>query len=139
LSPTHDTWDCGITFGLTHIPLQQSVFSPLVLLHINVCSVEMHTSLGAHILTSVHPNSFVLLSTATHTQPARELPDVQLGTPDRVLRRSRMSSYSLSLFLQALQSLGIASGLFGLACATQHSHPHQTRTRALQCTAWYTQ
>ena len=26
-----------------------------------------------------------------------------------------------------------------LAHATQHSHPHPTRTRALQCAAWYTQ
>ena len=39
----------------------------------------------------------MLLSTATHTQPARELSDAQLGTPDRVLRRSCMSSYSLPL------------------------------------------
>ena len=39
----------------------------------------------------------MLLSTATHTQPARELSNAQLGTPDRVLRRTRMSSYSLPL------------------------------------------
>ena len=57
----------------------------------------MHASLGAHIPISVHPSSFVLLSTATHTQPARELSNAQLGTPNRVLRRSRMSSYSLPL------------------------------------------
>ena len=59
--------------------------------------VETHASLGAHIPISVHPSSFVLLSTATRTQPARELSDAQLGTPNRVLRRSRMSSYSLPL------------------------------------------
>ena len=40
---------------------------------------------------------FTLLSTATHTQPARELSDAQLGTPNRVLQRSHMSSYSLPL------------------------------------------
>jgi len=62
-----------------------------------VHGVETHTSLGAHIPISVCPSSFVLLSTATRTQPAQELSDVQLGTPDRVLRRSCMSSYSLSL------------------------------------------
>ena len=39
----------------------------------------------------------MLLSTATRTQPTRELSNAQLGTPNRVLRRSRMSSYSLSL------------------------------------------
>jgi len=61
------------------------------------CGVETHASLGAHILISVHPSLFVLLSTATRTQPARELSDAQLGTPDRVLQRSRMSSYSLPL------------------------------------------
>ena len=60
-------------------------------------AVEMHASLGAHIPISVHPSSFVLLSTATRTQPARELSDAQLGTPDRVLQRSCMSSYSLPL------------------------------------------
>jgi len=60
-------------------------------------AVETHASLGAHIPISVHPSSFALLSTATRTQPARELSDAQLGTPDRVLRRSRMSGYSLPL------------------------------------------
>jgi len=60
-------------------------------------AVETHASLGAHIPISVHPTSFVLLSTATRTQLARELSDTQLGTPDRVLRRSHMSSYTLSL------------------------------------------
>jgi len=59
--------------------------------------VETHASLGAHIPISVHPSSFALLSTATRTQPARELSNAQLGTPDRVLRRSCMSSYSLPL------------------------------------------
>ena len=59
--------------------------------------VETHASLGAHIPISVHPSSFALLSTATRTQPARELSDAQLGTSDRVLRRSRMSGYSLPL------------------------------------------
>jgi len=59
--------------------------------------VETHASLGAHILISVHPSSFALLSTATHTQPARELSNAQLGTSNRVLRRSRMSGYSLPL------------------------------------------
>jgi len=39
----------------------------------------------------------VLLSTATCTQPAQELSNAQLGTPDRVLQRSCMSSYSLPL------------------------------------------
>jgi len=48
-------------------------------------AVETHASLGAHIPISVHPSSFALLSTATRTQPARELSDAQLGTPDRVL------------------------------------------------------
>jgi len=59
--------------------------------------VETHTSLGVHILISVRLNLFALLSTATHTQPAQELSNAQFGTPDRVLRRSCMSSYSLSL------------------------------------------
>ena len=59
--------------------------------------VETHASLGVHIPISVHPSSFALLSTATRTQPARELSDAQLGTSDRVLRRSCMSSYSLPL------------------------------------------
>ena len=53
--------------------------------------VETHASLGAHILISIRPNSFVLLSTATHTQPARELSDAQLGTSDRALQRSCIS------------------------------------------------
>jgi len=60
-------------------------------------AVETHASLGAHIPISVHPSSFALLSTATRTQPARELSNAQLGTPDRVPRRSCMSSYSLPL------------------------------------------
>ena len=60
-------------------------------------TVETHASLGAHIPISVHPSLFALLSTATRTQPARELSDAQLGTSDRVLRRSRMSGYSLPL------------------------------------------
>jgi len=63
----------------------------------SLSGVETHASLGAHIPISVHPSSFALLSTATRTQPARELSDAQLGTPDRVLRRSRMSGYSLPL------------------------------------------
>jgi len=78
--------------------------------------VETHTSLGAHILISVRPNSFALLSTATHTQPARELSDVQLGTPDRVLRRSRMSSYSLSL----PASIAITQNSFGSVWTSSH-------------------
>jgi len=49
-----------------------------------ICAVETHMSLSAHIPISVHPSSFALLSTATRTQPARELSNVQLGTPDRV-------------------------------------------------------
>jgi len=52
---------------------------------INAPGVEMHASLGAHIPISVRPSSFALLSTATRTQPAQELSDAQLGTPDRVL------------------------------------------------------
>ena len=59
--------------------------------------VEMHTSLGAHIPISIHLNLFALLRTATRTWPTWELSNAQLGTPNRVLRRSCMSSYSLSL------------------------------------------
>ena len=57
----------------------------------------MHVSLGVHILISIRLNLFALLSTATRTWPTQELSNAQLGTPDRVLQRSCMSSYSLSL------------------------------------------
>ena len=77
--------------------------------HALVAAVETHVSLGAHIPISVHPSSFALLSTATRTQPARELSDAQLGTPNRVLRRSHMSSYSLPL----LASVVITRNSFG--------------------------
>ena len=76
----------------------------------------MHTSLGAHIPISVHLSSFTLLSTATCTQPARELSDAQLGTPDRVLRRSRMSSYSLPL----PASVAITRNSFGSVWTSSH-------------------
>ena len=99
--------------------------------------VETHVSLGAHIPISVRPSSFALLSTATRTQPARELSDAQLGTPDRVLRRSCMSSYSLSL----PASIAITRNSFGSVWTSSHysaQPPHPTCMRALQCTAWYT-
>jgi len=78
--------------------------------------VEMHASLGAHIPISVRPSLFALLSTATRTQPARELSDAQLGTPDRVLRRSCMSSYSLSL----PASVAITWNSFGSVWTSSH-------------------
>jgi len=68
-----------------------------IIISIRVTGVETHVSLGAHIPISVHPSSFALLGTATRTQPARELSNAQLGTPNRVPRRSCMSSYSLPL------------------------------------------
>jgi len=73
-------------------------------------------SLGVHIPISVHPSLFMLLSTATHTQPARELSNAQLGTPDRVLRRSRMSSYSLPL----PASIVITQNSFGSVWTSSH-------------------
>jgi len=79
-------------------------------------AVETHASLGAHILSSVRPSSFALLSTATRTQSARELSNVQLGTPDRVLRRSCMSSYSLSLSA----SVAITRNSFGSVWISSH-------------------
>jgi len=92
-------------------------------------AVEMHASLGAHIPISVHPSSFVLLSTATRTQPPRELSDAQLGTPDRVLRRSRMSGYSLPL----PASVAITWNSFGSVWTSSHysaqppaPNPHET-------------
>ena len=72
-------------------------------------AVETHASLGAHIPISVHPSSFALLSTATRTQPAQELSNAQLGTPNRVPRRSCISSYSLPL----PASIAITQNSFG--------------------------
>jgi len=58
----------------------------------------------------------MLLSTATRTQPARELSYTQLGTPDRVLRRSHMSSYSLPLPV----SVAITRNSFGSVWTSSH-------------------
>jgi len=104
------------TEGMDLILLLPTIESPPFLLlwpiHpriLTIPGVEMHVSLGAHIPISVHPSSFALLSTATRTQPARELSDAQLGTPDRVPRRSCMSSYSLPLPV----SIAITRNSFG--------------------------